>query len=137
MRRMAAMAMVMTVALGAVTGFAASLNVSSDQLGSGLAEITSCDTDGVHATYDQSLGLVVAVVVTGIADGSGTVGAGACDGETVHVEALDGDGDVLVGAVGSRVNGGDLDTLADIVTVPLNVPPLASLVEGVRITITG
>lgn len=137
MRRIAAIALMMTVALGAVTGYAASLNVSSDQLGSGPAEITSCDADGVHATYNQSLGLVVAVVVTAIDDGSTTVGAGACDGETVHVEALDADGDVLTGAVGSRTNNGDLDGLDNVVTVPLTVPPLASLVEGVRITITG
>jgi hypothetical protein len=136
-RRIAAIAMLTTVALGAVTGFAASLNVSSDQLGSGPADITSCDTDGVHATYNQSLGLVVAVVVTDIDDGSTTIGSGACDGETVHVEALDGDGDVLTGAIGSRTNNGDLDAVENVVTVPLTVPPLASLVEGVRITITG
>lgn len=137
MRRIAAILLVVTVVTSATTGLAASLDVTSDQLGSGIAPVTTCDTDGVVATYNTSLGLVVAVVVSGIADGSATVGAGACDGETVHVEAIDENGDVLTGAVGSATNLGDLDALDNVRTVPLTVPPLAAVVRGVRITITG
>ena len=137
MRRIAAIVLLVTVVTGATTGLAASLNVSSDQLGSDIAPVTTCDTDGVTATFNTNLGLVVAVVVSGIADGSTTVGAGACDGEVVHVEAIDGDGDVIAGAVGSRTNLGDIDALNNITTVPLTVPPLAATVNGVRITITG
>ena len=137
MRRIAVILFLVTVVTGATTGFAASLNVTSDQLGSDIAPVTSCDTNGVTASYNTNLGLVVAVVVSGIADGSATVGAGACDGETVHVEALDADGDVLAGATGSRTNLGDLDALDNLTTVPLTVPPLAAAVGGVRITITG
>ena len=137
MRRFAAVVLMRTVIAGAVTGFAASLPVTSAQLGSGSAPVTTCDTDGVTATYSLGLGLVTAVVVSGIADGSNTLGAGACDGERVYVEALDGSGDVIAGAIGSVVHGGDVDTLDDVATVPLAVPPLASAVAGVRITIAG
>lgn len=137
MRRIAAMVLLVTMVTGATTGLAASLDVSSDQLGSEIAPVASCDTNGVTATVNTSLGLVVAVVVSGIADGSTTVGAGACDGETVHVEAIDANGDVLAGATGSQTNLGDLDGLNDVTSVPLTVPPLAAAVDGVRITITG
>jgi hypothetical protein len=137
MRRFALVVLMLTVIAGAVTGFAASLNVTSAQLGSGIAPVTTCDTDGVRATYSIGLGLVTAVVVTGIADGSSVVGAGACDGERVYVEALNSSGNPIVGAAGSSVNGGDVDTPDNVKTVPLGVPPLASAVAGVRITISG
>jgi hypothetical protein len=129
--------MLITVIAGAVTGFAASLNVASDQLGSGIAPVTSCDTDGVTATYDINLGLVVAVVVNGIADGSTTIGSGACDGEIVHVELLGSGGSAIVGATGSTTNTGDINSLDNTVVVALATPTSAALVTGVRITITG
>lgn len=137
MRRMVAIFLLVTVVGGATTGLAASLNVTSDQLGSGPAPVTTCDTDGVTATDDKALGLLVAVVVAGIADGSTTPGAGACDGDIVRVEALNADGNVITGAVGSNTVTGDVDALDGVVTVVLTVPPLAEAVRGVRIRITG
>ena len=137
MKRIATIVLAVTVATGAATGFAASLNVSSDQLGSGLAPVSSCDTDGVNASYTIVLGLVVAVVVTGIADGSTSLGAGACDGETVYVEALSSGGAVITGATGAASNNGDINVTDDTVSVPLTVPPPAANVANVRITITG
>jgi len=136
-KRIATIVLAVTVATGAATGFAASLNVSSDQLGSGLAPVSSCDTDGVNASYTIVLGLVVAVVVTGIADGSTSLGAGACDGETVYVEALSSGGAVITGATGAASNNGDINVTDDTVSVPLTVPPSAANVANVRITITG
>jgi hypothetical protein len=136
-KRIATIVLAVTVATGAATGFAASLNVSSDHLGSGIAPVTSCDTDGVNASYTIVLGLVTAVVVSGIADGSASIGAGACDGEMVYVEALSSGGSVILGATGARSNTGDSNTTNDTVSVPLAVPPPAANVANVRITITG
>lgn len=129
--------LLLAVAAGAVTGSAASLPVASAQLGSGPAPVTTCDTDGVTATYQSVLLVVTGVVVRGIADGSATKGSGACDGATVTVAVLGSDGQVIAGATGSAVDAGDLDALDDDVLVLLGSPPPTSAVAGARIRLIG
>jgi hypothetical protein len=128
-----------TGVFGAVIGLAASLTVNSDQLGSGSAAVSSCDSDGVTTSYTyNALGGVSAVVVDGIQDGSAIVGSGACDGETVYVELLDSSSAVITGATGSTTVTGDVVDIADgSATVPMGTPAPAASVTSARVTITG
>ena len=135
MRRIWWMVMAMTLVTGTVAGLAASLSLTSAKLGSDVAPVSSCDTDGVTADYTVVLGLVSSVVVTGIADGSAVVGNGACDGEVVNVELLDGAGGLLAGAIGSLTLTGDLNTTDDSAVVAMTTPPLAADVGQARITL--
>ena len=126
-----------TGVFGAVIGLAASLGVTSDQLGSGSQTVSSCDSDGVTTSYTyNNNGGISAVVVEGIQDGGATAGLGACDGETVYVELLDGSG-VIAGATGSTVHTGDALTVDDTVTVDMGTDPSAAAVTSARVTITG
>ena len=137
-KRLITALLVATGVFGAVVGLAASLTVNTDQLGSGTAAVSSCDTDGVTTSYTyNAAGGVSAVVVDGIQDGGATVGAGACDGETVYVELLDGSSALITGATGSTAVPGDLLTVDDSVTVNMGTPADAASVSTARVTITG
>jgi hypothetical protein len=127
-----------TSVFGAVIGLAASLTVGSDQLGSGSAAVSSCDSDGVTTSYTyNALGGVSAVVVEGIADTSLLAGSGLCDGETVYVELLNSGSTVITGATGSTTVTGDLNITDDTATVTLSSPAPAADVTSARVTITG
>jgi len=68
-----------TVAGALTFGAAASLPVSSQNLGSGGVGVVSCDTDGVEVSYDlvpQEAQLVGGITVDGIDP--------ACVGQTLH-----------------------------------------------------
>ena len=138
-KRLITALLVATGVFGAVVGLAASLGVTSDQLGSGSATVSSCDTDGVTTSYTyNAAGGVSAVVVDGIQDGGLLAGDGACDGETVYVELLDTNGDIIGTATGSAVNTGDaVDATDDVVVVSLGGSAPAADVEEARVTITG
>jgi len=127
-----------TSVFGAVIGLAASLTVGSDQLGSGSAAVSSCDTDGVTTSFTyNALGGVSAVVVDGIQDGSLIAGSGSCDSETVFVELLDNTSTVITGATGSTTVAGDVDITDNTATVTLSSAAPAADVTSARVTITG
>lgn len=123
--------------LAPMTGFGASLNVATRSFWSGFAPIGTCDRNGISVNYNTTALLTItSVTVGGIADGSSTVGAGACDGRTVSVVLLGSGGSPITGALGSRVIAGDTNTADDSVIVSLSVPPLTLTVAHARITIT-
>src|SRR3954468_11670413 len=72
---------------GAVFGFAATLNVGSTALSAGNATVSSCDSDGVNATYQLAYDSILAgykiagVVVNGLNTG--------CAGKSVTVNLTD------------------------------------------------
>lgn len=114
---------------------AASLPVTSDQFGTMLAPVTTCDTDGVTATYSTLLLTVSSVTVSGIADGSATGGQGRCDGKNVEVTLLGANGTPIPGATGTQTNSGDANTADNSVSVLILAPPLTATITGVRISI--
>ena len=137
-RRIITALLVGTSVFGAVIGLAASLTVGSDQLGSGSATVSSCDTDGVTTSYTyNAAGGISAVVVDGIQDGSGTAGSGSCDSETVYVELLNSSSAVITGATGSTTVTGDVNSTDDTATVTLSSAAPAADVTQARVTITG
>jgi hypothetical protein len=135
-KRLLTALLVATGVFGAVVGLAASLDVTTDQLGSGTEVVSSCDTIVNTAyTYDQDGG-ISAVTVEDIVDGSLVQGSGPCDGETVFVELLDGTAAVI--GTGDAVSAGDaLDIADDDVLVTLDAAAPAEDVAEVRVTITG
>lgn len=142
-KRLAVGLVTATAVFGAVTGLAASLNVSTDQLGSGDTGVSSCDSNGVNTAYTYNAnGTITHVTVEGIEDGGALLGQGACDGETVFVELMSDANTVIASATGNAVNDGDVvavDALNsdDAVTVEIATPPSAAAVDHVRVTITG
>ena len=115
------------VVFGAVTAFAATLNVSSSSLGAGNATVQSCN-DNAAVTYTVASGKVSTAVVTI----SGAQASGHCDGKTAQV--------TLTGASGSLGSATATvgSTTTDIATANLasaNIDP--SLVTGVSVVITG
>ena len=137
-RRIITALLVGTSVFGAVIGLAASLTVGSDQLGSGSATVSSCDTDGVTTSYTyNAAGGISAVVVDGIQDGSVTAGSGSCDSETVYVELLNSSSAVITGATGSTTVTGDVNSTDDTATVTLSSAAPAADVTQARVTITG
>src|SRR4051812_39005973 len=92
---------------GAVFGFAATLNVGAAALSAGNATVSSCDSDGVNATYalayDATLpGYKIAtVVVNGL--------NAACAGKSVTVNLTDAGSNSLANA--TKTYGGSGTTL--------------------------
>ena len=108
---------------GAVTGFAATLNVTSTSLGAGNATVTACQTDAA-VTYNHTGTTVDSAVVT---FSGGT--AGACNGLTAEVTLTDASGAIAT----------ETDTVASEVATPDfsadNVD--AANVTGVAVVISG
>ena len=108
---------------GAVTGFAATLNVSSTSLGAGNATVASCQSDAA-VSYTTSGSNVANAVVT---FSGGT--AGACDNLTAKV--------TLTGASGS-LGSGTATVASDVATVSSwGGTVSASAVTGVSVVISG
>ena len=115
-----------------VFGVAASLNVTSDTLGAGGAQVGSCDGDGVHVSYTTkyvaNTGFVVdKVTVTGIDN--------ACAGKSLTVQ--------LTGASGAPLGNSETVSVpsAPVTSVTVDFPasneqPAASVMD-VHVVITG
>ena len=88
---------------GAVFGFAATLNVGSTALSAGNATVSSCDSDGVNATYTLAYDSTIpgykiaSVVVNGITAG--------CAGKSVTVNLTDGSNASLASATKTLASG--------------------------------
>ena len=111
-----------TMVAGSVFGLAASLTVTSQEMGSGTATVASCDSDGVNAEYSYNgSGQINTVTLTGV--------SGDCTGATARV--------TLAGAnlteTASSIDPGETSTVA--VTFDPIADPAA--VTGVTVTLTG
>lgn len=114
------------VVFGFAFAFAAALDLGSQNLAAGDRAVTSCDPDGVVATYavgHSAAGYTVpSVTVTGIAT--------TCNGQTVGVTLTDGAGASLGSGTATAGTTGS-------VTITLATPPLAKNVANVHAVIHG
>ncbi len=108
----------------ATTAFAsaASLGLSTNTLGAGSANVQTCDSDGVSATYTVTSGNVTAVTIDGI--------AAACAGGRLKVTLADSSG----AAIGS---GGPTVVAATSESVSVNPQPAAANVAQLHVVIEG
>lgn len=129
MRRIIVLLAFATLAGALVFGAAAALNVSSNNLGSGSADVASCDTDGIDVQYDLNATdptLVDSVTLTGI--------AGGCDTQALYVVLTkEGDGTLLQAVTGTVSES----TTPGSETLSLSPAVSAADIGGVAITITG
>jgi hypothetical protein len=117
---------------GAVYGFAATLNIGTNQLSAGNATVASCETVGTPTAtytvaYDSTLpGYKVSqVTVTGI--------DAACVGKTVSVQPTGASFAALTAPLtGTAVAGGTL-----VLTPPASPLLSAALVTGLSVSING
>lgn len=113
-----------------VFGVAASLNVTSDSLGAGGADVSACDSDGVNVSYTVAWDdtdkrfEVTQVKVSDIDQG--------CSGQELTVQLTGSGGAALSGATGSTTIGASGSE-----TVNLSTHPAASDVYDVHVVITG
>jgi hypothetical protein len=113
-------------ASGMTLGAAAGLGVGGGRLGTGQTSVTSCDTDGVGATWttgiDATLGYTVtSVTVTGI-------NTAACSGLPLSVS--------LTGASGARLGAaGPVTVTAASMAVPFSPAVPAAPVAQVHVVI--
>jgi hypothetical protein len=115
-----------------VFAFAASLTVNSGSLGAGNASVSSCDTDGVTASYSTTYNSgykVGSISVAGIADACGT-GSGTAVSAT-----LTGTGTNLPQTVNLGTYTGTSGQLAG--NIASANQPLAADVTGVSAVING
>jgi hypothetical protein len=119
----------LAVSAGAlVLGFASSLPVVSDGLGSGSDAVEACDPDGVIAEFvleANDPGVIDAVNVLDVES--------SLDGHTVHVTVRNASDQPLPGGVGSALftwsgSGDSGDVLVDL--------PGASAADTVEVTVT-
>ena len=106
MKRALIAVLVFGALVGAVYGAAAGLgSVDSADVGSGSADVLSCDDNGVTTAYTVVSGRVSQVTVGGIKDGEAGIGNGACDGRTVIVQLVNDPAGVI--AIGKVLHVGD------------------------------
>lgn len=98
MRRRIIIGLAAAAAVFSVTfAFAASLGgLSTNSLGAADGVVSSCDTDGVSASYSLSYDATDARFEVGTVSVSGI--DDACDGMTLHVTVADASGNALVSA---------------------------------------
>jgi hypothetical protein len=111
-----------TLMAGSVFGLAASLNVTSQKLGSGSATVSACDPDGVAVNYSYNLdGDINTVTLTGVSSD--------CAGASARV--------ALAGAdtvdTADDIDPGETNTVA----VSLAAPADPASVTGATVTLTG
>ena len=116
-------------AVCASVALAASLGVSSTDVGSGDASIVACDSNGFTETYTTSRGLVTAVTVGGIADPG-------CEGGSLKLTLTNTSG-VSIASAGPGTVPTDGDALDNSLTLSTSAQPSASAVAGIRIAIEG
>lgn len=96
MRKILSSILLATVAGALAIGAAASMPVSSANLGSGSTGVTACDSDGINVSYvfaDGEPQLVTGVTLEGV--------AAECDGQTVNVVVSYGESVIAAEATGT------------------------------------
>jgi len=127
-RRHVAVAVAIATA-AVVPAFAASLGLSSGDLGAGAAVVSACDTNGFTVSYTTSGANVTSVGVAGIADP-------ACEGGVLSVTLADASG-AAVGSGGPQTVPTDGDGTDNSMTVALSPSPAASIVTAVHVVVSG
>src|SRR5688500_8416121 len=110
MRKLILGLLVGAMVFGIVFAMAASLGVTTNSLGAGSADVTSCDANGVTAGYDVTFASggykVLEVNVTGVNDA-------ACAGQTLGI--------TLVNAAGSSIGSGSATIAAGSSTYDVSI----------------
>ena len=126
MKRMIITLAFATVAGALTLGVAASMPVTSANLGSGAAEVESCDSDGFHVTYVAEAGdprRITAVTVNDIEQPG-------CELQTLSIVVSDAGGL-------ARATAGDIIGAATSQTFTLSDVVLAADIGEVAVTIAG
>ena len=135
-----------TTVFGAALGLAAGLDVSSgDLIGSGKANVTSCDLNGVTATnyvFEPSTGDVVSMEVSGISDNcdEAVVSVGASHSSTDSTNNSSNEGPMVNGSatVLTFQNYPPSDEIDDnSIVVHLETPMDAAMFNAVTVTLHG
>ena len=129
MRTQIIMSAAAVTAACASVALAATLGVSTTDVGSGNASIAACDTNGFTETYTTSGGLVTAVTVSGIADPG-------CEGGSLKLTLTDAAG-ASIASAGPGTVPTDGDTVDNSLTLSTSPQPSSSAVAGIRISIEG
>jgi hypothetical protein len=111
-----------------VVAAAASLGLTTTDLGAGSATVAACDSGFTYAYTTQS-GRVTAVTVGGIADPE-------CSGGELSLTLTNGSGARLGSGTTATVPS-DGDTADDSLNISIPSNPDAELVAGIRVAITG
>lgn len=133
MRKLLSSILLATVAGALAVGAAASMPVSSANLGSGGTGVTACDADGINVAYNFAEGepqLVTGVTLEGI--------AGECTGQTVNIVVSYGESTVAADATGTLT--GDVNQSFALVirdSYPIEGSVLTSDINEVAVTIAG
>lgn len=130
MRRLLSSILLATVAGALAIGAAASMPVSSANLGSGGADVTACDEDGVTIGYELDAGdpsVVTGLVIEDV--------AATCAGQTVSVAVSNEDGDTIA-EISDTLSGAATQSLA-LAAGEDEDAVAASDVHGVSVTIAG
>jgi hypothetical protein len=139
-------AVVGTTVFGAAFGLAAGLDVSSgDLIGSGKANVTSCDLNGVTATsygFNASTGDVVSIEVSGISDNcdEAVVSVGASHSYTDSSSNSSNEGSMVSGSatVHTFLNYYPSDEMeGNSILVNLEPPMDAEMFDVVTVTLHG
>jgi hypothetical protein len=113
---------------GGTYGFAATLGVSSDNLGAGSTVVASCDTDGITADYTAVYSASANAYQVTTVELGGV--AATCDTQQVQI--------TLSGAANASLN----ETVATVAqasgaqTITLSAPVAASAVTGLHVVIS-
>lgn len=133
MRKLLSSILLATVAGALAIGAAASMPVSSANLGSGGTGVTSCDSDGINVTYDFAEGepqLVTGVTLEGV--------AAECSGQTVTIVVSYGESEVAADATGTlSADDSQSFDLSVSDSYPIEGSILASDINEVAVTIAG
>lgn len=131
MRKLLSSLLFATVAGALVVGAAATLTVSSSNLGSGSTAVGSCDTDGINVAYtfiENEPQLVSGVSIEGI-DAN-------CDGQSITVVVSDIESAILAEATGTLSAEGVQDFALTFPDADADSILAADIAE-VAVTITG
>lgn len=108
-----------------MTGFAAGMTVNGTDLGADSVVVAACD-DVVGVAFGLAAGDVTQVSTVRLSDV-----AAACDGQTYHLELVDGTGLVLA------TESGTVAQTAGVQDITLTSTVAAAEITGVNLTITG
>ena len=127
-RRSILFAFALVLATAAVAS-AATIGLTSQNLGVGQTAVARCDTDGFTVSYALTSGNVVSVTLNGIADPG-------CEGGSLKVTMVNGSG-TSVGASSTTTLPADGDTVPNSITVSVSPTPAEANVVGIHISVTG